>query len=245
MSIKVAVLEDDKAFREDILIKALSQRGFDVEGFGTSAELYQRMLAVSFDLLVLDLRLDDEDGLDVARYLRSISPIGIVTLTGRGTHQEHVRALMEAVDAWLNKPVDLDVLAATLHSLSRRVRNGCDGASLRQPAPHAWQLSPGNWRLIGPDRRSMALNLLERHLLTRLIATPGDLVMHADLLNDLASVAGSFNRHRLELLVHRLRRKVEHHFGRSLPLRSVRGSGYVMRTDEEPSVDDGISIESE
>jgi len=232
MSIKVAVLEDDAAFREDILVRQLGTLGFDVEGFGFAAELYRRMLAVSFELLVLDLRLPDEDGLEVARYLRETSPIGIVMLTGRGSDAERVRGLSEAVDAWLMKPIDIEVLAATLQSLARRMR--LSGARGDEQAPRAWRLSPGgSWRLVSPDNRSMGVNLLERRLLTRLLAASGELVTHAELIDDLAAAAESFDRHRLEILIHRLRRKVEDHFGQSLPLRSVRGSGYVMLAADE------------
>jgi DNA-binding response OmpR family regulator len=244
MDIRVAVLEDDRAFREDILVKALSRRGFDVEGFARAADLYQRMLAVSFELLVLDVRLEGEDGLDVARYLRGISPIGIVALTGRATHEERVRGLMEAVDVWLGKPIDLDVLAATLHSLSRRIRSSGHSALRAEPAPEGWRLSPGNWRLVSPDGRSMPLNLLERHLLVRLMATPSDLVAHADLMEALAAVGGAFDRHRLEIVIHRLRRKAEHHFGLALPLVSVRGSGYVLLASEERSRSSSIDPET-
>lgn len=235
MSIKVAVLEDDVEFRENILVRGLTALGFDAEGFGKSAELYRRMLAVSFEILVVDLRLEAEDGLEIAGHLREISTIGIVTLTGKGTREEHIRGLTEVVDVWLSKPVDLDVLAAALHGLSRRIRSGHQPAdtSRREPSPSGWRLSPGNWRLICPDGRSMPLNPLERGLLTRLNATLGDLVVHADLLNDLAIIANGFDRHRLEILVHRLRRKVENHFGQVLPLKSVRGCGYLLVFDDQ------------
>jgi len=231
MSIKVAVLEDDAAFREDILVRRLRQLDFDVEGFATSAELYRRLLAVSFELLVIDVRLDGEDGLDVAQYLRGISPIGIVALTGRGTQQDRIRGLMEAVDVWLSKPIDVEVLAATLHSLSRRMQIASSGTP---PASSVgWRLAPGNWRLVAPDKRSMGLNLLERRLLTRLLATRGDLVSHEELIADVSTGSEKFDRHRLELLIHRLRRKAQSHFGQTLPLRSVRGSGYVFLAADE------------
>jgi DNA-binding response OmpR family regulator len=226
MSIKVAVLEDDEAFREDILVRGLRQLDFDVEGFATSAELYRRMLAVSFDLLVLDVRLEGENGLDVAQYLRGMSPIGIVALTGRGTQEDRIRGLMEAVDVWLSKPIDVEVLAATLHSLSRRMQLA--SSDTRAASSPGWRLSPGNWRLVAPDERSMALNLLERRLLTRLLATPGELVSHDELIGEVSTGSEKFDRHRLEILIHRLRRKAQSRLGQELPLRSVRGSGYVL-----------------
>lgn len=232
MRVKVAVLEDDVALREEILVPQLDATGFDVEGFGSSAELYRRMTAVPFELLVLDLKLPNENGLDVARHLRATSPIGIVTLTGRGSQAERIRGLTETVDAWLAKPVEIELLAATLYSLARRMRLGANGAG-EAPVSAGWRLSSAGWRLHAPDDRNIPLNLLERRLLMRLFATPGDLVTHDELVADLASAVENFDQHRLEMLIHRLRRKIERQLGESLPLRSVRGSGYVMLASDE------------
>ena len=80
---RVAVLEDDCRLREDVLVPGLLSFGFEAVGIGRAAELYRRMLAVRFDLAVLDLGLPDEDGLSVARHLRRCSQIGIVVLTPR------------------------------------------------------------------------------------------------------------------------------------------------------------------
>lgn len=232
MPLKVAVLEDDASLREDILVPRLAQSGFEVEGFGSSPELYRRMIAVSFDVLVLDLRLDGESGLDVARYLTQVSPIGIVMLTGRGNGEERLLGLSELVDAWLDKPVDMDLLVATLRSVTRRARSN---PATQSAAPQSWRLSDSGWRLHAPDGRSVALNLLERRLLTRLFAADGEPVGHDDLIADLSAVAENFDRHRLEIVIHRLRRKVDGQLGLSLPLRAVRGVGYLMLIVDERS----------
>lgn len=232
--LKVAVLEDDAEYREEILVPQLAEIGFDAEGFASSAQLYRRMLAVPFHLLVLDLRLSDENGLDVARYLRENSAIGIVTLTGQGTHAEQVKGLTEAIDAWLVKPIDIDLLGATLHSLARRMQLVPKRDDVFPPSS-CWRLPQDGWRLYSPANRSILLNLPERCLLTRLFATAGELVPHEELIRALASVTDNFDRHRLEILIHRLRRKVAVELGVSLPLRSVRGAGYVMLTLDERS----------
>lgn len=229
---KVAVLEDDALLRDDVLLPRLAESGFDVEGFGSSAELYRRMIAVPFDLLVLDLKLDGESGLDVARYLAEISPIGIVMLTGRGDESERLLALKELVDAWLEKPLDADLLVATLQSIARRVRPrpGRRGSS---SAMDSWRLAGSGWHLHGPSGESVPLNPIERRLLTRLFEADGEPVGHDELIADLSSLAENFDRHRLEIAIHRLRRKVEGRVGLSLPLRSARGIGYMMLAVDE------------
>lgn len=233
MRLKVAILEDDAEFRDAILVPQLAAQGFDVEGFGSEADLYRRMLAATFDLLVLDLRLGDGYGLDVARYLRQHTPIGIVTLTGQGTHAEQVAGLSEAVDAWLLKPVDIGVLAATLRSVARRLPPATTGRRGDEAASMRWHLAEDGWHLHSPDGRGVPLNLQERSMLVRLFAEAGRLVPHHDILEAIEAVADNFDRHRLEILIHRLRRKVVGELGMSLPLRSVRGAGYVMLAIDE------------
>lgn len=234
MQLKVAVLEDDVALREDILVPQLAGAGFDVEGFGSSAELYRRMVAVPFDLLVLDLRLDGESGLEVARYLGEVSTIGIVMLTGRGSDDEKLRAVADLVDAWLPKPIEIELLVATLRGIARRAQLNARGRAERS-AVQSWRLSESGWRLHAPSGRSVAVNLLERRLLTRLLAAGGEPVGHDELIADLSAVAENFDRHRLEIVIHRLRRKADRQLGLSLPLRAVRGVGYMMLTVDERS----------
>jgi DNA-binding response OmpR family regulator len=232
MGFSVAVLEDDIALREDILVPQLAEMGFEAEGFATSADLYRRMLAMPFELIVLDVRLADEDGLEVARYLRATSPIGIVTLTGRGSDAERIQGLTETVDAWLTKPVEIGMLAATLHSVARRMRSDT-GDSAGHATSGRWHLGRAGWRLHAPDGRALPLNILERRLLARLLAADGEVVAHDELIADLAVVAENFDRHRLEVMIHRLRRKVVDQLDVSLPLRAVRGFGYVMLATDE------------
>lgn len=230
MRLKVAVLEDDAELREGILVPQLQNFDFDVRGFANSIDLFQAMLTAPFDLLVLDIGLPDGDGFSVARRLRENFAIGIVILTGRRGSADQVKGLTEAADAWLVKPVEMDVLAANLHSLARRMRLN----SFEQTTTSAqWRLAPEGWRLYAPDGSSMALNQSERRLLTRLFVVPGELVVHDELIRTLATAAEDVDLHRLEMLIHRLRRKVADKLGKSLPLRSVRGRGYLIFVDDE------------
>lgn len=231
MSLKVAVLEDDAELREEILVPQLREAGFEVEGYAAPDELFAAMAARAFDLLVLDIGLPGVDGFAVARRLREEWPIGIVVLTGRRAVADQIKGLTEAADSWLVKPVDVEMLAATLHSLARRMRMPLRAGDA--PAPARWRLLPEGWRLCAPDGRSMALNHSERRLLARLFETPGDLVAHDELIRALVTAAEDVDQHRLEMLIHRLRRKVAGEFARSLPLRSVRGRGYVLFVEGE------------
>lgn len=223
---RIAVIEDDDALRDDILLPGLAMHGFEVEGFARSGELYRRMLVAPFDAVLLDVGLPGEDGLSVARHLRTISSIGIAVLTGRGDPHERVRGLRETVDVWLSKPVDVAIVAASLASLVRRM-NMAAPQSAAEPA-FGWRLEAGGWRLQAPSGRAVELSRSERCVLQRLFAASGEPVSRDALIVELGESLETFDAHRLEMLVHRMRRKVAGETGEELPLRAARGLGYVL-----------------
>lgn len=223
---RVAVLEDDAALRNDILLPGLAACGFEAEGFERPGELYRSMLVAPFDVVLLDIGLPGEDGLSVARHLRATSSIGIAVLSGRGDAQERIRGLGEAVDIWLSKPVDFAIVAASLGSLVRRMRMVALPA--KAEGVGGWRFDAGGWRLHAPSGRAVELSRSERCVLQRLFAANGEPVSREALILELGGSSDSFDAHRLEMLVHRMRRKIAGETGAELPLRAVRGLGYVV-----------------
>lgn len=218
----IALVEDDVALRERILLPGLAGYGFTCEGFGSASDMAAAMAARRFDIVILDVGLPDANGFEVAQALRRGSTVGIVMLTGRNQTADRIRGLSDGADAYLAKPVDLGELAATLHSLTRRLRAA--------PAVDAaqWRLDAGGWCLLSPRNRSVALNQAERKVLGLLMAAPGAVVPRDAMVTALTDDIYDFDPHRLEVLIHRLRGKIADQSGEALPLRAVRGSGYVM-----------------
>jgi len=223
-ALQVALLEDDAMLRERILLPGLANFGFVVTGMETAAELERHLAVQRADIVVLDVGLPDADGFTVARGLRARFPgMGIVMLTGRGETPDRVRGLSEGADAYLSKPVEIELLAATLHSLSRRLRD--------TPAPMVrkhWQLDANGWCLVSPSGRTVALTKTERRLSHVLVAAGGDVVTREALVASLTDNVYDFDMHRLDSMIHRLRRKVADACGEPLPLVAVHGEGYVL-----------------
>ena len=230
-SLRIVVVEDDEDLRDGILVPELAERGFHAVGVGSAGELYRRMLAERYDIVLLDLGLPDEDGFKVAQYLRATSPVGIIMLTGRNKMPDRVRGLADGADAYLAKPVDAELLAATVLSLARRLT-----MSGRVDTAPGWRLDTDGWTLLAPNGRMVELTGNERCLVQRLLEAEGQPVHRETLIAEIADDAFEFDPHRLEMMVYRLRRKILAETDLTPPLRAVRGKGYrFMRSTPEAS----------
>lgn len=221
--LRLGLVDDDSLLRDRVLVPRMQQYGFHAHGMGCAAELYVALECRVFDLLVLDVGLPDQDGFAVARRVRTFHPdIGIVMLTGSQSPHDHVRGLSEGADAYLSKPAKIDVLVATLHSVARRL--GSRPAAIASPD---WHMDSGDWCLITPQGGSVGLTMSERRAMIRLLQAPNAIVTREQLIGALTDDVYNYDPHRLDSLIHRLRRKVQAVSGEVLPLNVVHGEGYV------------------
>lgn len=230
--LRVWVVEDDPELLA-LSVDDLRWRGAEVVGLDSAEALYRALAVGQCDIVVLDVGLPGEDGYTVARHLRSIADIGIVMLTGRGSSHEMAHGLALGADIYLVKPLDGDLLAAALASLRRRLRLA-PAPSAAAPAPAAagsWQLQADGWNLRAPNGTVLALTSAERGFLRALLATPSVPVDREALISALTDEPWDFDPHRLEVLVHRLRARVRGATGATLPIRALRGTGYLWMAD--------------
>lgn len=225
----VVVLEDDDLLREEIIVDGLRDYGFDAQGVRSAGELYRSMAERSYDLGVLDLNLPDETGHSVAQRLRTATPrMGIIMLTANPGREDHLDALKSGVDVFLRKPADVEVLALTLRNLLVRTSMSF-GAEAAQPEPR-WHLQSDGWCLVSPGGAIAPLTGSERSVMRALEESRGVAVERLALVEALARDVTEFDPHRLDMLIHRLRKKatVLAKSGAPLPLLSSRGVGYML-----------------
>jgi two-component system response regulator PhoP len=219
------VVEDDPDFRDGVLMPVLAYAGFDVLGMGSALELYRAMVAEQFDLVLLDVGLPDEDGFSIAAHLRGMSPsIGIVMLTAHGSSGDRVQGLQAGADAYLCKPVDMKEVVATLLNLARRIAAPSDSPKTRAN----WRLDKSGWRIFSPRGVEVAMSSAERQVITKLADSVGVPVTREELIACLTGDVHDFDPHRLDLLIYRLKKKCLKLAGQDLPLKAVRGTGYVL-----------------
>ena len=223
--LRLALLDDDVMLRDRILAPKLRQFGFEVTATGSAAELHEVVRKGVPDIFLLDIGLPDGDGFEVARSLRSALPrAGIILLSGRADNVDRVRGLFEGADAYLTKPVEIDVLVATLYSVARRLE-----PATAVPPVGRWTLSPDEWFLLSPSGARVMLSKSERLLVDAMLQHVNEVVSRETLIAVLTEDVHAFDPHRLDSMVHRLRRKVLAALGEPLPLNAAHGTGYVLQ----------------
>ncbi|HEX3863928.1 MAG TPA: response regulator [Stellaceae bacterium] len=237
----ILVVDDEPQIRE-LIEDYLAGEGYRVSTANDGAGM-RRILAQSpADLVILDLMLPGEDGLTLARVLRSESGIGIIILTGRGETVDRIIGLEMGADDYLSKPFHLRELLARVKSVLRRVQTRTEDVT---PAPsgrsHArfagWSLDLSGRELISPTGAEVRLTTGEFDLLTAFVSNANQ-VLSRDRLLDLARnrEAGPLDR-TIDVQVGRLRRKLEDDPQNPALIKTVRGSGYIFTPAVELSGD--------
>ena len=218
----IIVVEDDADLREQ-MVTYLSLSGFTTFGVGSAAELYRRMAVEVFGVLILDLRLPDEDGLSIAAHVRAHSTSGIIMVTARNHIEDRVLGHDAGADAYLSKPVDMRELVAAAKSLFRRL------GDIARPADRgeSWCLDRAAFTLSTPGGLSVAVTPNEMSLLRELAASSGMVVGRGALLGVLGYDPSDVGNRNLDAALRRLRLKVVGKTGVSLPIRTVNSVGYM------------------
>jgi two-component system, OmpR family, phosphate regulon response regulator OmpR len=120
ISARILLVDDDARLRE-LLVRYLQSQGFDVRGVGDAAQMRQALDRGHFDLIVLDLMLPGESGLEICRRLRGQGDVTpIVMLTAKGDEIDRIVGLEIGADDYIPKPVNPRELLARIRSVLRR-----------------------------------------------------------------------------------------------------------------------------
>src|SRR5579862_480173 len=224
----VLAIDDDPILREAI-VDYLSQHEFRVTAVADGNAMQAVLAAQVVDLLVLDLKLQAEDGMALARRLREESAIPIVMLTGRRDEADRVMGLELGADDYLTKPFSPRELLARIRAVLRRRR-----AEIHQGRPEGirayrfdgWELNLNTRRLTARDGRAVRLSNGEFSLLVVLLGSPNRILSRDQLLNMSRLHNDDVYNRSVNTQVMRLRRKLESDRAKPCYIRTERGVGY-------------------
>jgi DNA-binding response OmpR family regulator len=210
---RALVVEDDPAIRE-LLRLHLSLAGFHVDEIGDGRSGLECARAIPFDLIVLDLMLPSLDGLTLCRAVRTGGPnrqTAILMLTAKGSESDKVLGLESGADDYVTKPFGMRELIARIGAVTRRSSRPDEG----EAGPAAHRLN-ARGLVIDPDRREVIvrggpveLTRQEFDLLYLLAARPGIVFSRPALIANVWGGDTSVTLRSVDVVVSRLRRKIE------------------------------------
>ncbi len=221
---RILLAEDEPALAT-WLVQALQQSGFQVDWINDGRLVRKSLKDSRFDALILDLGLPGRDGHDVLAELRDKGlGLPVLILTARDSLRERVNTLNQGADDFLAKPFELAELEARLLALIRRARGGAHPRFACGPLVY----DPLSRQLL---LRHQPLNLPPREhaLLCELVQHSGEPLSKRDLLERLFDDEIDVHPEAVEVLVHRLRKRLE---ASGVRITTLRGLGYVL--EEEP-----------
>ena len=224
----VLIVDDDETVRH-LVDEYLVQNDFRVSGASRGAELLGVLGGQVVDLVLLDLRLAGEDGMQLLRQLRAHSQIPVIILTGRTEEADRVMGLELGADDYLTKPFSPRELLARIRTVLRRTHAGQEvhGAPVcRAYRIPGWELNLRTRRLTAEDGTQVALSNGEFNLLAALLVSANRVVTRDQLIEMSRRYDNEVYDRAVDVQILRLRRKLEGNPAEPQIIVTERGAGY-------------------
>jgi two-component system OmpR family response regulator len=231
----ILILDDDAETRR-LLQAYLEKQGYRITTAADGRALRKALDTARPDLIVLDLMLPGEDGLEICRDLRIRSNVPVIMLTARGEETDRIVGLEMGADDYLAKPANPRELLARIKSVLRRARSlpeNLKPEAVKSLRFAGWTLDVATRNLTAPDGVVVPLSGTEFKLLRVFLAHP-DRVLSRDQLIDfmISRDAGPFDR-AIDVQVSRLRQRLREDAREPQIIKTVRGEGYVLAAKVE------------
>ena len=223
----IYLVEDDASIRE-LVVYALNNSGFQAVGFDTPSAFWQALAKQTPELILLDIMLPEEDGLQILRKLRQ-SPVTrrtpVIMLTAKGSEYDKVIGLEAGADDYIPKPFGMMELIARVKALLRRADD--------RPADESYRagcltLCPER-HLVEVEGRQVTLTLKEFELLCMLLKNRNMVLTRDQLLNQIWGYSFDGENRTVDVHIRTLRQKLG---PAGDVIETVRGVGYKIGGDD-------------
>lgn len=219
----VLVVDDDQKIR-DLLGRYLQENGLRVTTAEDAGTARAAMRGLQFDLVLLDVMMPGEKGLDLARDLKSTSPVPICMLTALADAEHRIAGLEAGVDDYLPKPFEPRELLLRVRNILRRGQMPQRPSEEVRMGSYVFHLGRGELKR---DDETIKLTERERDLMRLFASRAGMPVQRHELTSD--DSTGS--ERTIDVQINRLRRKIEQDPSNPVYLQTVRGKGYILYID--------------
>ena len=227
-----ALLIDDDAKLATLLGNYLTK--FDIELNSTTKPTLALELIAEHqpDLIILDVMMPKMNGFQVCSGIRKKYKIPIIMLSARGESLDRVKGLDLGADDYIAKPFEPRELVARIHSLLRRVADE-DEDHYSQDIFEVDTIG----RAISMDGQILSLTNMEFELLELLLANPGTLFSRDDILKHLRGIEAKIFSRSIDILISRLRQKIEANPKEPKFIKTIWGKGYMFLSVNKPTAE--------
>ncbi len=225
----IYILEDDASIRK-LVVYTIQSQGMEAEGFERPSQFWEALERRTPDLLLLDIMLPEEDGLQVLKRLRSLPvsrSLPVILLTAKSTEYDKVLGLDEGADDYVAKPFGMMELMA-------RIRAALRHGGQREPQSRTYSLGtlfvdPAR-HIVRDGEREVTLTLKEFQVLCLLMERAGTVFTRDQLLNTIWGYEFDGASRTVDVHIRTLRQKLGHSGD---CIETVRGVGYKISTDNQ------------
>jgi two-component system, OmpR family, response regulator len=226
---RIVVVDDDAAIRR-LLRSAFEHEGYAVSDARNRAELFRCLDAHDVSLITLDLTLGGEDGLAIAREIRTIKDVPIIMVTAKASDVDRIVGLEIGADDYIVKPFNVREVLARVRAVLRRTESPPRGLTQDRRGGFrfdGWLLDVSARALLAPDGAAHDLTAAEFRLLHAFLERPQRVLSRALLLDIVSGQDADPLERAVDTLVGRLRKKIESDTATPKIIKTVRGAGYV------------------
>ena len=232
----ILVIDDDPDIRQ-LVVEYLGKNDMRVSVGSSGKEMFEVFDRESIDLVLLDLKLPGEDGMNLARLLRERATVPIVLLTGRNEEADRVMGLELGADDYVTKPFSPRELLARLRAVLRRYQVQATlperDNTRRAFRFSGWELNLRTRRLLAPDGSSVELSNGEFSLLNALCRAPQRVLTRDQLLSMSRLHEAEVYDRTVDVQIRRLRLKIEPDQSKPVLIVTERGAGYRLASEVE------------
>ncbi|MBM5786435.1 MAG: response regulator transcription factor [Candidatus Fonsibacter sp.] len=219
----ILVIDDDDKIR-DLLKQYLKKNNYLVSTSHDAADAEEKISLVKFDLAIVDIMMPGKDGLQLTKEIREKIDLPIILLTAKGETEDRIKGLEYGAEDYLPKPFEPKELLLRIHNVLKRVKkekNFKDAIKIGKTLIHLKKMEIQN------DRKAYKMSMTERSLLENLISSAGKIFTR----DEISKITGLTKERSIDVLITRLRQKIEPDTKNPKYLQTVRGAGYVLWID--------------
>ena len=222
----ILVIDDDERLRL-LLRRFLEESGFRVTDVGSTAEARGILAGLAFDLLIIDIMMPGETGLEFLQELRKSNPVPALFLTALSETEHRIKGLEFGADDYMSKPFEPRELVLRIRSILGRTTNVAPSEDEPRIAfgPYLYDIDTG---MLTRSGERLHITTAEQKLLGSFAARPDEVLSRDDLA---LAMEGSMQGRSIDVAVARLRSKLEPDPRYPVYLQTVRNRGWLLRTD--------------